>query len=194
LAPSRFHLPQYSIVKVRFPARGDAGDASCGRFVRDRIGMMRGSNRVRTRLAALLAARDGSAAMEFSLAAPVLAIIFVPMIDIGMAVYQQMQVQDAAQAGAQYAMAHGWNSSSIQSAVTSATALSVSASPAPSKSCGCPDGSSVSAASCGSTCSDGQPAGSYVTVSAQATYTPLLPYPSMGSSVTLSAQATARIQ
>jgi len=48
--------------------------------------MMRGLNRVRARLAALLAARDGSAAMEFSLAAPVLAIIFVPMIDIGMAV------------------------------------------------------------------------------------------------------------
>jgi Flp pilus assembly protein TadG len=156
--------------------------------------MMRGLNRVRMRLAALLGARDGSAAVEFSLAAPILAIMFIPMIDIGMMVYQKMQVQDAAQAGAQYAMAHGWNSNSVQSAVTSATTLSVSASPAPSKSCGCPDGSSVSAATCGSTCSDGQPAGNYVTVSAQATYAPLLPYPLMGSSVTLSAQATARIQ
>jgi Flp pilus assembly protein TadG len=170
------------------------GDASSGRFVRDRIGTMRGLNRVRACLARLLGARDGNAAVEFSLAAPVLTIMLVPMVDIGMGVYQQMQVQDAAQAGAQYAMAHGWNSSSIQSAVTSATALSVSASPAPSKSCGCPDGTSVSAATCGSTCSDGRPAGSYVTVSAQATYTPLLPYPAMGSSVTLSAQATARIQ
>jgi Flp pilus assembly protein TadG len=166
----------------------------CGRFVRDRIGMMRGLNRVRTRLAALLGARDGSVAVEFSIAAPVLAIMFVPMIDIGMAVYQKMQVQDAAQAGVQYAMAHGWNSSSIQTAVTSATPLSVSATPAPAKSCGCPDGSSFTAATCGSTCSDGQTAGNYVTVSAQATYTPLLPYPTMGSSVTLSAQATARIQ
>jgi len=156
--------------------------------------MMRGLNRVRTRLAALLGASDGSVAIEFSIAAPVLAIMFVPMIDIGMAVYQQMQVQDAAQAGAQFAMAHGWNSSSIQSAVTNATPLSVRVSPAPSKSCGCPDGSSVSAATCGSTCSDGLAAGSYVTVSAQATYTPLLPYPLMGSSVTLSAQTTARIQ
>jgi Flp pilus assembly protein TadG len=170
------------------------GYASSGRFVRDRIGIMRALNGVRARLARLLGARDGNAAVEFSLAAPVLTIMLVPMVDIGMGVYQQMQVQDAAQAGAQYAMAHGWNSSSIQSAVTSATALSVSATPAPSKSCGCPDGSSVSAATCGSTCSDGQPAGSYVTVSAQATYTPLLPYPAMGSSVTLSAQATARIQ
>ena len=155
--------------------------------------MMRGF-RARPRRAAFLRARDGSAAVEFSIAAPVLAIIFVPLIDIGMAVYQQMQVQDAAQAGAQYAMRHGWNSSAIESAVTSATALSVSASPAPSKSCGCPDSSSVSSASCGSRCPDGQTAGTYVTVSAQATYAPLLPYPTMGSSVTLTAQTTARIQ
>src|SRR5215471_5477290 len=123
---------------------------------------LRALNCARRRLAALLGARDGNAALEFSIAAPVLAAVFVPLIDIGMAVYQQMQVQDAAQAGAQYAMAHGWNSSSIQSAVTNATALSVSASPAPSKSCGCPDSSSVSSASCGSTCPDGQTAGTYV--------------------------------
>jgi Flp pilus assembly protein TadG len=156
--------------------------------------MMRGLNRAFRRVAVFLGASEGTAAVEFSIAVPMLAIIFVPMIDIGMAVYQQMQVQDAAQAGAQYAMAHGWNSSAIQNAVTSATTLSVSASPSPSKSCGCPDGSSVSAAGCGSTCADGQTAGTYVTVGAQATYTPLLPYPTMGSSVTLSSQTTARIQ
>jgi Flp pilus assembly protein TadG len=156
--------------------------------------MMRGLHRAVRRIAAFLEAREGNAAVEFSIAAPVFVIIFVPMIDIGMAVYQQMQVQDAAQAGAQYAMAHGWNSSAIQNAVTGATALAVSASPAPSKSCGCPNGSSVSAATCGSTCSDGQTAGTYVTVGAQVTYTPLLPYPTMGSSLTLAAQTTARIQ
>jgi Flp pilus assembly protein TadG len=156
--------------------------------------MMRALKRVYRRLAALRDACEANAVIEFSIAAPVLAIIFVPLIDIGMAVYQQMQVQDAAQAGAQYAMAHGWNSSAIQSAVTNATALSVSASPAPSKTCGCPNSSSVSTATCGSTCSDGQAAGTYVTVGAQVTYTPLLPYPTMGNSVTLSAQTTARIQ
>ena len=156
--------------------------------------MMQGFKRACRRLAALLDAREGNAVVEFSIAAPVLTVILVPLIDIGMAVYQKMQVQDAAQAGAQYAMAHGWNSSSIQNAVTSATALAVSATPAPSKTCGCPDGSSVSAATCGSTCSDGKTAGVYVTVGAQVTYTPLLPYPTMGNSLTLSAQTTARIQ
>lgn len=155
---------------------------------------MQAPNRAIRRIVGFLGGREGGAAVEFSVAAPVLAIIFVPLIDIGMAVYQQMQVQDAAQAGAQYAMLHGWNSSAIQTAVTNATGLSVTASPTPSKSCGCPDGSSVSAAACGSTCPDGLTAGTYVTVGAQATYVPLLPYPTMGSSLTLSAQATARIQ
>ena len=37
-------------------------------------------------------------------------------------------------------------------------------------------------------------AGVYVTVNAQATYTPLVPYPTLGSSLALTAQTTARIQ
>jgi Flp pilus assembly protein TadG len=147
------------------------------------------------RLAALLRAQEGNAAMEFGLVAPMLGAILVPLVDVGMGFYQSMQVQDAAQAGAQYAMTHGWNGSAIQNAVTSATTLSsVNASPAPSRSCGCPGDASVVAATCGSSCSDGKPAGTYVTVSAQAVYKTLIPYPAVGSSVTLSAQSTARIQ
>ncbi|HYS49085.1 MAG TPA: TadE family protein [Xanthobacteraceae bacterium] len=147
-----------------------------------------------TSIAAFLGARRGSAAIEFSIAAPVMAAIFVPLIDLGMGLYRQMQVQDAAQAGAQYAMAHGWNGSAIQSAVTGATALTVSATPAPSKACGCPSEGAIAAAACGAACPDGRAAGTYVTVGAQATYNTLLPYPALGSSLTLSAQATARIQ
>jgi Flp pilus assembly protein TadG len=156
---------------------------------------MRRSDWLLKLIAALLRAPHGSVAIEFSIAAPVLVIIFIPLIDIGMGVYQQMQVQDAAQAGAQYAMAHGWDSAAIQNAVTGATVLSsLTASPAPVKSCGCPDDASIATAACGSACADGRAAGTYVTVNAQATYAPLLPYPMLGTSVTLSAQATARIQ
>lgn len=132
--------------------------------------------------------------MEFGLIAPMLAAILLPVIDIGIGFYQRMQVQDAAQAGAQYAMTHGWNSTAIQNAVTSATTLSIGASPAPVRSCGCPGTASVVSAACGSACTDGHPAGTYVTVSAQALYTTLVPYPGLGNSVTLSAQSTARIQ
>ena len=137
----------------------------------------------------------GVAAVEFALAATVLVIVLTPVVDLGMAFYQQMQVQDAAQAGAQYAAAKGWNSSGIQNAVTSAsTNMTISASPAPSESCGCPNGTSVVTATCNSSCTNGQTAGTYVTVNAQASYTPILPYSFFGSSTTLAATSTVRIK
>ena len=44
------------------------------------------------------------------------------------------------------------------------------------------------------TSAGGQSVGTYVTVSAQVVYRTLVPYPAIGSSLTLSAQSTARIQ
>src|SRR5439155_25522439 len=135
----------------------------------------------------------GTSAVEFGLAAPILLGLLVPLADLGIAFSEQLQVEQAAQAGAQYAALHAWNSNSVSSittAVTSASPLSgLSATPAPSQSCGCPTGSTISSATCGSTCSNGETAGYYVTVNAQATYVPQLPYSVLGSSVTLSAQS-----
>src|SRR5579862_5271100 len=109
-----------------------------------------------------LTADAGVAALEFSLGAPLLVALLIPMVDFGIGFYHQMQVQDAAQAGAQYALIHGWNSANsnaIQLAVTNATSLtSISPSPAPVESCGCPQGTSVAAVSCGGTCTNGQTA------------------------------------
>jgi len=104
-------------------------------------------------------------------------------------------VNDAAQAGADYALSHGWNSSAIQTAVNNATNLTgVSASPAPSQFCGCPSGTAVTSATCGSTCANGQAVGTYVAVSAQRTFRPLVPYSGFGSSVVLKGTSTVRIQ
>jgi len=151
--------------------------------------------RLLRKLATLQRAEGGNAGIEFSIAAPVLVAMLVPITDLGMGIYQQMQVRDAAQAGAQYAMAHGWDSAAIQAAVTSATTLSgLAASPAPTRSCGCPGQNGIDSAACGATCQNGKAAGVYVTVNAQATYTPLVPYPTLGSSLALNAQTTARIQ
>src|SRR5262249_41418986 len=115
--------------------------------------------------------------------------------DLGIAFSEEIQVQQAAQAGAQYALLHGYDSTAITSAVTSGTTLSgVSASPAPTQSCGCPTGTAIASASCGSTCGNGESAGSYVFVNPQATYTPVLPYSLLGDSVTLTAQTAVRVQ
>jgi len=138
--------------------------------------------------------RAGMTAVEFALATPIVLAVIGPAADLGIAFAEQIQVQQAAQAGAQYALLHGFNSTSISNAVTAATTLGVSAAPAPSQSCGCPTGTSLTATTCGTTCSNGENAGSYVFVNAQATYTPVAPYSFFGSSVTLAAQATVRVQ
>lgn len=76
---------------------------------------------------------------------------------------RQIQVQQAAQGGAQYAAFHPWNDNSaaaIANVVTSAGDLpGIAASSAPAEFCGCPTGKSVTAFACNSTCPDGQTAG-----------------------------------
>jgi hypothetical protein len=141
-------------------------------------------------------AETAATAVEFALAAPLLLGLLMPVADLGLAYSQQIQVQQAAQAGAQYASLHPWNSNSITaitSAVTSATRLSaLTASPAPYQTCGCPDGRKIAAATCNSLCVDGQSAGYYVIVNARLPYSPILPYSLLGDSVILTAQATVR--
>jgi Flp pilus assembly protein TadG len=141
----------------------------------------------------------GASAVEFALVLPILVGMLIPLVDLGFGFYAQMRVQNSAQAGAQYAIIHGWNNganiTAIETAVTNATTLaSVTASPTPSQACGCASGTSISPIDCNSTCPNGATPGSYVTVNAQASYSPLIPYPIIGNSVTLSAQSTVRIQ
>lgn len=140
----------------------------------------------------LLRAADGMSAVEFGLAAPILMAILSPVVELGQAFHQQMEVQNAAQAGAQYALRHGWDSASIQNAASAATPVAITTSS--SEGCYCPTASGMGAAvTCQSSCADGTSAGTYVTVDTQSTYTSTLPYSLLGSSATLSAQAAVRI-
>jgi Flp pilus assembly protein TadG len=136
----------------------------------------------------------GVVAIEFAMVAVVLMVMMVCTVDIAMGFYRKMQVQNAAQAGAQYAARRGFGESSIASAVTAATSFSgISASPAPTQFCGCPSNTGVASVGCGSTCSGGSAAGTYVSVSAQGTYTTVLSYPLIPNSFTLSSKSTVRI-
>lgn len=139
--------------------------------------------------------RRGAVALEFGLLIPVLSTIAVGVTDLSIGFARKMAVQAAAEAGAQYAALHGYSSGAITTAITSATNLAgISATPAPSQSCGCASGTSITAATCGSTCASGQKAATYVTSSAQYTYTMILNYPGLSNPVTLSAATTIRIQ
>ena len=137
----------------------------------------------------------GLAAVEFGLIAPLLALALICTIDLGLGVFRKMQVQNAAQAGAEYALTHGFVASSIKTATTSATSYSaIQPTPDPVQFCGCPSATGVTAAGCSSTCNGGAKAGTYVTVSAQATYSTLIPYPMLPASYPFSAQSTVRMQ
>ena len=152
------------------------------------------------RLGVLARGEGGNSAIEFALAAPILLGLLVPLVDLGLAFSKQIEVQQAAQAGAQYALLHGYDSTAIANAVTAATTLTLLpadpvTNPAPSQRCACPTGTAIGPqVSCGSSCADGEFAGSYVFVSAQSAYTPPLPYSVLGSSVTLTALAAVRVQ
>ena len=152
----------------------------------------------RAPLSAMRRAVAGSAAVEFVVAAPILLALLVPVVDLGMAYSQRLRLEQAVQAGAQYAIFHPWSSNSptaIAAAVRAASALSgVSISPAPYQACGCPNGSAINLTACNITCPGGETAGYYAVVSARLTYAPMLPYSLLGDTVTLSAQSTVRIR
>lgn len=137
--------------------------------------------------------RRGNAAIEMALIAPALVLLLVGLADYGTAIYRRMQVQNAAQAGADFAMRNGFNNAAIVAAVTNASAfVGLTATPAPVEACGCASVSAVAPAICGSTCAGGRAAGTYVTVSATGTHTTLLPYPGIPSSFTFVATSTTR--
>jgi Flp pilus assembly protein TadG len=140
-------------------------------------------------------ADDGIAAIEFAILGAVLSLMVVAVGDLSLGFYSYMEVQNSAQAGAQYGAVHGFNSTAISNAVTNATSTAgISASPAPSQFCACPSGTTVAAATCGTVCSDGMSAGTYVSVSAVRDYSTLLSYPGFASTYHQTSTSTVRIQ
>ena len=147
----------------------------------------------------------GNALIEFAIIAPLLVVMCIYVIDFGFFSLRQMELNHATQVGAQYAIAHGYNSTSISSAVTNdanGTSFTISTTPT-SRFCGCPSSTGVTQlATCteGSTCSGSAVAGTYVTVSTQATYNTIAPVSgklftiTVPSSYSLKGSATVRIQ
>jgi Flp pilus assembly protein TadG len=150
-------------------------------------------------------ARGGVSAVEFAFVVPIAVYLFAGAVDYGLAFYFKMQAQQAAQAGAEYAIIHGFNPlaastdasspTATSNAVVNATTFSgIAASPAPTSYCGCASAKGVVNAECGDLCSDGTAAGIYLTVSASGTYNTLVPYPIIPKSFKLNGSATVRMR
>jgi Flp pilus assembly protein TadG len=154
---------------------------------------------IRTRGRAFLGRRDeataGAASIELAIIAPVIVLALICTFDLGFGIYRSMQVESAAQAGAEYAVARGYSPDGVTKAVANATSFTgITANPAPFQFCGCASASGVTAIDCGRTCPDGTAAGTYVTVSAQGSYNTFIPYPMFPNTYTFAAQSTVRTQ
>jgi Flp pilus assembly protein TadG len=135
----------------------------------------------------------GIAAIEFGLTAPFLVLAVVSAIELGSSIYQGMQAQNAAEAGAVYVSKHGFNVTGISSAVANSTTGSgITATPAPTQFCGCPGASGITEMECTLTCADGSAPGQYVRITSQLTRTPLISFSGLMVPTMLTGQAVIR--
>ena len=88
---------------------------------------------------------EGAALVEFTIFAPLLVIMSIYTMDFGLLFFNKLEMQNAAQAGAQWAIAYRlWNQSEIANAAKNATGLSASQITVASfEFCGCPSTTGV---------------------------------------------------
>lgn len=152
------------------------------------------SIQIHVRMRRLLLIDRGIAAIEFGLMAPFLALLVVATVELGTAIYQGMQAQNAAEAGAVYASKYGLDLAGIGNAVANATdAAGITATPAPSQFCGCPVASGVATTSCSASCGDGSAPGQYVRINAQITRQPLMNFSGLIPPITLTGESVVRM-
>jgi len=149
---------------------------------------------------------EGAALVEFTIFAPLLVVMSIYTMDFGLYFFNNLEIQNAAQAGAQWAIANRvYNSSDIATAAKNATnftAVTVTS----SQFCGCSEDSSgnpvvtpatpaTQTCTASSTCTNGL-VGTYVTVSATPTtaYQSFVPYGLVPSTYNLTGTSTVRIQ
>ncbi len=172
---------------------------------RPRLALSRMAGLFHRSLPGFAGARGGVSAVEFAFVLPIALYLFAGVVDYGLGFYMSMEVQQAAQVGTEYAAMNGFIANAASTDARSPAALSkivanatilpgVTASPAPTSYCGCASASGVVTEDCGTTCSDGTLAGTYLTVSASATYNTLVPFPLIANSFNLNGSATLRMQ
>lgn len=150
------------------------------------------------RLWILCKANHGAALVELAFVTPILLVLVIGAVDFGRAYYVDLEVENAAHAGAEYGSLNPTLTAGIATAARqSAPDLSNLTVMAPTWGCECSDGSSYSA-NCATmpVCTANSTRGSNVVhrvqVKTKAVYTPLVPWPGIPSSITLTGEATMR--
>ena len=136
----------------------------------------------------------GVAALELGLMTPFLVLFLVGVVELGTAAYEAMQAQNAAEAGAIYAVHQGYDDTdAIEAAVEGATENDdVSASV--EQFCACPSESGLITTDCDSACDDDNAPGQYVQIQAEVTHVALLSFPGFSVPETLRGTSLVRVE
>ena len=158
------------------------------------------SRRVSRWAAAFRNCARGSVAIELALLAQVLAAILLGSIDLGTYIYEKMQMQSAARAGAQYAVQSDGNyadTAGISTAVlASSTDLETSVTVTSKSYCACADGSETALSAslgCSGTCTGGDTPALTVRITVTNTFTPIFPYPGIPDNIVLTGVSSLRV-
>lgn len=141
----------------------------------------------------LVCGEKGSSLVELALVLPLFLLLLLGSVDFGRAFYLAIEIAGAARAGAMYGASNPTDTTGMATVAkndgTNVPDLSVAT---PTYACECPNGTD-SSATCptDSSCSTGSPV-YVVTVKVSGTYAPLIPWPGIPPSVSLSSSASMR--
>ncbi len=156
------------------------------------------------RVSSLFSCIRGMAAVEFAIVAPMLALMLVGAIDLGMAYVQAQRLESAAHTGTQRLLHDPITASDttlvelqgleeyFNRAVTDGERGALEVTAAARNFCGCPDSTETT---CGSTCSGGEAAGTFVELTLVGTTNMTLLQPFTGQNdITLTRTSIVRVQ
>ena len=132
--------------------------------------------------------KKGSAGIEFGILAPVLIIMLIGIIYFGFIIKSTVQMQNAVEAGALYAIGNSADTSGIQSVVQNATTLS-GITVTISTYCECANGVRPA---CNATCGDGSNLAPYTQVQGQKTIPGISVFPGMTNNWVITKTSTMR--
>jgi Flp pilus assembly protein TadG len=142
---------------------------------------------------ALATSAAGDSLVEMAFVLPLLTPLLLGVIDFGRAYYLSIEVSNAARAGAQYGVLNPTDTSGMEQAATNdARDVPGGVSPTAASGCECSDGSSGQSPCPATPPSCAVNVVNYVQVSTTATYTPMIKWPGIPSSIAMKGYAMMR--
>jgi Flp pilus assembly protein TadG len=140
----------------------------------------------------------GAALVELALASPILVVLIVGIVDFARIFYLGLQVTDAARAGAQYGSTPNkkFVAADVQGKAQTASPQSAPTISTPTETCACVNQNTapttLTTAACTAACVDPNHRTVFVTVTASKAFSPVMRFPGVPSTITISRTVTLR--